>query len=70
VAQWRTTRAPAKPLTRPRLYGKVLPRDAFIQLQGVLESPSDSAFEDELVVRAAHARHGRPTHRSVGRGRR
>jgi mono/diheme cytochrome c family protein len=35
------------------LYGKALPRDAFLQLQGVLEFPRDSAFEDEAVFRAA-----------------
>jgi hypothetical protein len=35
------------------LYGKLLPRDAFVQLQGIVELPRDSAFEDELVARAA-----------------
>ncbi|HEY3518222.1 MAG TPA: cytochrome c, partial [Gammaproteobacteria bacterium] len=35
------------------LYGKVLPRDAFVQFQGVLEFPHDSALEDEAVFRAA-----------------
>jgi hypothetical protein len=35
------------------LYGKLLPRDAFVQLQGVLEFPNDSALEDEAVFRAA-----------------
>ena len=29
------------------LYGKLLPRDAFVQLQAVLEFPNDSSFEDE-----------------------
>jgi len=35
------------------LYGKVLPRDAFVQFQGILEFPHDSALEDEAVFRAA-----------------
>jgi len=35
------------------LYGKALPRDAFVQFQGVLEFPHDSALEDEAVFRAA-----------------
>jgi mono/diheme cytochrome c family protein len=35
------------------LYGKVLPRDAFVQLQGILEFPRDSGVEDEVVLRAA-----------------
>jgi hypothetical protein len=35
------------------LYGKLLPRDAFIQLQGVIELPNDSSLEDEAVFRAA-----------------
>ena len=35
------------------LYGKLLPRDAFVQFQGVLEFPNDSALEDEAVLRAA-----------------
>jgi hypothetical protein len=35
------------------LYGKALPRDAFVQFQGVLEFPRDSALEDEAVFRAA-----------------
>jgi hypothetical protein len=38
------------------LYGKMLPRDAFVQVQGIVELPRDSAFEDELVVRAALGR--------------
>jgi len=38
------------------LYGKLLPRDVFLQLQGIVEMPSDSAFEDEFVVRAAVGR--------------
>jgi hypothetical protein len=33
------------------LYGKILPRDSFVQLQGILEFPTDSSFEDELVAR-------------------
>jgi mono/diheme cytochrome c family protein len=35
------------------LYGKLLPRDAFVQVQGILEFPNDSALEDEAVFRAA-----------------
>jgi mono/diheme cytochrome c family protein len=35
------------------LYDKALPRDAFLQLQGILEFPSDSALEDEAVFRGA-----------------
>ncbi|HJR69043.1 MAG TPA: cytochrome c, partial [Gammaproteobacteria bacterium] len=38
------------------LYGKMLPRDSFVQVQGILEFPNSSAFEDELVVRAAAGR--------------
>jgi len=38
------------------LYGKILPNDSFLQLQGIAEFPNDSAFEDELVVRAAYGR--------------
>jgi hypothetical protein len=38
------------------LYGKVLPNDSFLQVQGIAEFPSDSAFEDEVVVRAAYGR--------------
>jgi mono/diheme cytochrome c family protein len=38
------------------LYGKMLPRDSFVQVQGILELPRSSAFEDELVVRAAVGR--------------
>jgi hypothetical protein len=38
------------------LYGKLLPRDSFVQLQAIVESPTDSSFEDELVVRAALGR--------------
>jgi hypothetical protein len=34
------------------LYGKMLPHDAFVQFQGVLEFPHDSSFEDEAVLRA------------------
>ena len=52
------------------LYGKILPRDAFVQLQGVLEFPHDSAFEDEAVFRAVWARLGRSTHRSAAASRR
>jgi hypothetical protein len=35
------------------LYGKLLPRDAFVQVQGIVEFPNDSALEDEAVFRAA-----------------
>jgi len=35
------------------LYDKALPRDAFVQFQGVLEFPHDSELEDEAVFRAA-----------------
>jgi hypothetical protein len=38
------------------LYGKMLPRDSFVQLQGIVESPTDSSLADELVVRAAVGR--------------
>jgi hypothetical protein len=38
------------------LFGKILPRDSFVQFQGIVEFPNDSAFEDELVVRAAYGR--------------
>ena len=37
-------------------WGKILPRDSFLQLQGVAEFPTDSAFDDELVLRAAAGR--------------
>jgi hypothetical protein len=35
------------------LYGKLLPRDAFVQVQGIVEFPNDSSLEDELVARVA-----------------
>jgi hypothetical protein len=35
------------------LFGKLLPGDSFVQLQGIAEFPADSAFEDEIAVRAA-----------------
>src|SRR5262245_690143 len=35
------------------LYDKLLPRDAFLQLQGIVEFPTDSALEAEAVFRAA-----------------
>ena len=35
------------------LYDKLLPRDAFLQLQGIVEFPTDSALEDEAVFRGA-----------------
>jgi mono/diheme cytochrome c family protein len=38
------------------LYGKILPRDSFLQLHGIVEMPSDSALEDELVARAAYGK--------------
>jgi mono/diheme cytochrome c family protein len=37
-------------------FGKILPNDSFLQLQGVAEFPTDSAFNDELVLRAAAGR--------------
>jgi hypothetical protein len=38
------------------MYGKMLPKDSFLQVQGILELPNDSAFEDELVARAVIGR--------------
>jgi hypothetical protein len=38
------------------LYGKMLPRDSFVQLQGIIESPTDSSLDDELVARVAVGR--------------
>jgi len=38
------------------MYGKMLPRDSFLQVQGILELPNDSSFEDELVARAVIGR--------------
>jgi mono/diheme cytochrome c family protein len=38
------------------LFGKLLPNDSFLQFQGIVELPNDSAFEDELVMRAAYGR--------------
>lgn len=38
------------------MYGKILPKDSFFQVQGVLEFPNESAFEDELVARAVIGR--------------
>ena len=38
------------------LFGKLLPHDSFLQLQGIVELPNDSALEDELVARAAYGR--------------
>ena len=35
------------------LYGKLLPNDAFVQAQGIVEFPNDSSLEDELVARVA-----------------
>jgi mono/diheme cytochrome c family protein len=37
-------------------WGKILPGDSFVQLQGVAEFPTDSRFNDELVFRAAAGR--------------
>ncbi len=37
-------------------YGKILPNSSFVQLQGIAEFPTDSAFNDELVFRAAAGR--------------
>jgi len=37
-------------------YGKILPNDSFVQLQGVAEFPTHSGFNDELVFRAALGR--------------
>ena len=34
-------------------WGKILPADSFLQLQGVAEFPTDSQFNDELAFRAA-----------------
>jgi mono/diheme cytochrome c family protein len=33
------------------MYDKLLPRDAFVQAQAILEFPNDSTLEDELVAR-------------------
>jgi hypothetical protein len=38
------------------LFGKLLPHESFLQFQGIVELPNDSALEDELVVRAAYGR--------------
>jgi len=38
------------------MYDKVLPRDSFLQVQGIVELPNDSALENELVARAAYGR--------------
>lgn len=35
------------------VFGKMLPSDSFVQLQGIAELPIDSGFNDELVFRAA-----------------
>ncbi|HEX7080335.1 MAG TPA: cytochrome c [Gammaproteobacteria bacterium] len=37
-------------------FGKLLPRDAFVQLQALAELPADSALEDEIAVRGAFGR--------------
>lgn len=37
-------------------YGKLLPNDSFIQLQGIAEFPTKPEFDDELAVRAAIGR--------------
>jgi mono/diheme cytochrome c family protein len=38
------------------MYGKILPRDSFVQLQGIAEFPSDASLEDEIAVRTAIGR--------------
>jgi mono/diheme cytochrome c family protein len=38
------------------MYGKLLPRDSFLQIQAIAEFPTDSAADDELVLRAAYGR--------------
>jgi mono/diheme cytochrome c family protein len=38
------------------LYGKMLPGDSFLQLQGIVEMPSDSESDDELVARAVYGK--------------
>ena len=35
------------------LFGKLLPKDAFVQIQGILEFPTDSAVDDEAALRLA-----------------
>jgi len=37
-------------------FGKLLRRDSFVQVQAIAEFPSDSALEDELVLRTAFGR--------------
>jgi hypothetical protein len=37
-------------------YGKILPGNSFVQLQGIAEFPTDSQFNDEIVLRAAAGR--------------
>jgi mono/diheme cytochrome c family protein len=37
-------------------FGKLLQRDSFLQVQAIAEFPSDSALEDELVLRTAFGR--------------
>lgn len=38
------------------MYGKILPADSFVQVQGVAEFPHDSSLEDEIVLRAVFGR--------------
>ena len=38
------------------LFGKMLPRDAFIHFQGAVELPVEKGYEDELVLRSAIGR--------------
>lgn len=38
------------------MYGKLLKHDSFLQLQAILEAPSDAALENELQLRAAFGR--------------
>jgi len=48
------------------LFGKLLPNDAFVQFHGAVELPTESGFEDELVLRAALGRTW-ATHNGFGR---
>jgi hypothetical protein len=38
------------------MYDRLLPRDSFVQVQGIVEVPNDSELENELAVRAAVGR--------------
>jgi mono/diheme cytochrome c family protein len=35
------------------MFGKLLPRDAFVQIQGIVEFPTDNTIEDEAALRLA-----------------